>query len=279
MRHLIIILIAIFWACSASAMSGEGCGAGACADCHAMDKKEAAQLLGGLVDSVEAVELSEVPGLWEVAVKRGEDIFPFYVDFSKEFISIGRFVRVADAKKALIQAPIDGVEPEPVKKQKPKAKEKKPEFVDIKRIPLDDALLMGKANAESKVIVFTDPKCGYCKKLHDEMHIVAERNPEIAFLVKMYPLEMHNPEAYFLSKSIVCNKSMEFLELAFAGKQIPPAYCQTEAIDQNMALARELGIRGTPTMIMPDGQLLRGFRPAEAIETIIAEKKAAAKAE
>jgi len=30
---------------------------------------------------------------------------------------------------------------------------------------------------------------------------------------------------------------------------------------------------------MPDGQLLRGFRPAEAIETIIAEKKAAAKAE
>ncbi|MEN8687266.1 MAG: thioredoxin fold domain-containing protein [Desulfuromonadales bacterium] len=38
-----------------------------------------------------------------------------------------------------------------------------------------------------------------------------------------------------------------------------------------MALARELGIRSTPTLVMPDGRVIPGYRKAEAILTIIGE--------
>ena len=38
-----------------------------------------------------------------------------------------------------------------------------------------------------------------------------------------------------------------------------------------MALAKELGLRGTPAMVLPDGNVLGGYRPAPAIEAILRE--------
>ena len=101
------------------------------------------------------------------------------------------------------------------------------------------------------------------------------RDPEVAFLIKLYPLKMH-PNAYDISKSIVCNNSMEYLELSFAGKPVPPPNCEMPVIDQTIALARELGIRSTPNLIMPDGRLLPGYRKAEEILAIISDYAAQA---
>lgn len=293
MRKLLLFSCLLLWAASAGAMSGEGCGAGVCADCHSLSAHDAAALLGDRVDSVLNVDLAEVPGMWEVKVEKGGEMVPYYVDFSKQYLVTGGFVRLADASGepgALPQAAPVAVEAKPVavkaqpaavksaKSQKPRPSES-PQVVDLTRIPLDDALLLGRESAATRVIIFTDPKCKYCRKLHAELKTVVARNPEVAFLIKMYPLAMHNPEAYYLSKSIVCNKSLELLDLAFAGKPLPPAYCTTEAVDQTMALAKDLGIRGTPAMVLPDGNVVGGYRPAQAIETILREyvEKTAAK--
>jgi len=135
---------------------------------------------------------------------------------------------------------------------------------------LADALLLGKPAAKTKVIVFTDPECPYCRKLHEELKEVVRRNPEVAFLIKLFPLKMH-PNAYDISKSIVCNNSMEYLELSFAGKPVPAPNCEIPVVDQTIALAGELGIRSTPTLVLPDGRVIPGYRKAEAILTIIGE--------
>jgi thiol:disulfide interchange protein DsbC len=140
--------------------------------------------------------------------------------------------------------------------------------VDVSKIPLADALLLGKPSARTKVIVFTDPECPYCKKLHEELKDVVRRDPEIAFLIKLYPLKMH-PNAYEISRSIVCNNSMELLEISFAGKPVPPANCDTAAVDQTLALAADLGISSTPTLVLPDGQVVPGYKTAEALLTLI----------
>jgi thiol:disulfide interchange protein DsbC len=145
--------------------------------------------------------------------------------------------------------------------------------VDVSRIPLEDALILGKPTAKTKVIVFTDPECPYCKKLHVELEKVVKRDPEIAFLIKLFPLKMH-PNAYEASRSIVCNNSMELLEISFAGKPVPPANCDTKAVDQTLALVAELGIRSTPTLVMPDGLVVPGYKKAEALLVLIGEATA-----
>jgi thiol:disulfide interchange protein DsbC len=215
-----------------------------CTDCHKLTVAEAGNLLLGGVDRVIKVERSEVPGFWAVEVQKGDQKFPLYIDFTKQYVFTGNIVRLADKQNITSQRLANL------------------NRIDTAKIPLGDALLLGDAKAKTKVIVFTDPECPYCKKLHEELKEVVRRDPSIAFLIKLFPLQMH-PNAYTISKSIVCNKSMAMLEDSFAGKTVPPPLCETKVIDQNIVLAQELGIRSTPTLVLPDGMLLPGYKKAD----------------
>jgi thiol:disulfide interchange protein DsbC len=243
MKKLFSIMLLVGWASVALAMAPDGCGSGTCADCHSLSKAEAKQILGGLVDDVVDVRFAEVPGMWMIEVQKDQRKLPIYIDFSKNYLVSGNIIRLSD--KANVT-------------QEQHASMNK---VDISRIPLGDALLLGNPNAHKKVIVFTDPECPYCKKLHAELKEVVRRDPDIAFLIKLFPLKMH-PNAYDISRSIVCNKSMELLEASFAGKPVPPPLCESSAVDETLALVEELGIRSTPTLVMPDGMIVPGFKTA-----------------
>jgi thiol:disulfide interchange protein DsbC len=72
-----------------------------------------------------------------------------------------------------------------------------------------------------------------------------------------------HPNAYNISKSIVCSKSMEMLEASLVGKPVSPPICETRKVDDTIALAAELGIQSTPTLLLPDGRLLPGYRVAK----------------
>jgi thiol:disulfide interchange protein DsbC len=82
---------------------------------------------------------------------------------------------------------------------------------------------------------------------------------------------MH-PDAYWKSKSIVCEKSMRMLEDNFAQKQIKKTECASTAVDDNMKLAGELGISGTPALILADGRLFPGVKEADALIELITAK-------
>jgi thiol:disulfide interchange protein DsbC len=112
------------------------------------------------------------------------------------------------------------------------------------------------------VIVFTDPECPYCKKLHIEMIEVVKADPNIAFLIKLMPLKMH-PNAYGLSKTILnADNPLAVLEAVFSGAPVAPSAGQATKVDETMATAQRLGISSTPTLILPDGTLLPGYKKA-----------------
>ena len=87
----------------------------------------------------------------------------------------------------------------------------------------------------------------------------------------MYPLPMHKT-AYDKAKTIVCEKSLSLLEDALENKKIPPPKCKTSVIDDNIKLAKKLGISGAPALIMPDGRLVSGYRDAQALIELIDNK-------
>jgi len=252
MRFCVVFTILMLVVHSAFAMSSDGCGAGTCANCHSITRTEAEVLLGDLVDKVNSVEFAEVPGMWVAEVEKDRKKLPVYIDFSKKYVVSGNVIRLNDGENLTRQRSVQM------------------NNIDVSRIPLADALLLGQSSAKTSVIVFTDPECPYCRKLHEELKEVVRRDPEVAFLIKLFPLKMH-PNAYGISKSIVCNNSMDYLELSFAGKPVPPPNCDIPVVDETIALARELGIRSTPTLVMPDGRVIPGYRKAEVILTIIGE--------
>jgi thiol:disulfide interchange protein DsbC len=103
--------------------------------------------------------------------------------------------------------------------------------------------------------------------------IVKERD-DIVFYIKMYPLRSH-PSAYKKSKAIVCAKSLKLLDDAFAGKQLPEPSCETTEVDDNIKLAENLGITGTPAIVLQDGAIVPGYKDAETLVRIIEASVAA----
>jgi thiol:disulfide interchange protein DsbC len=103
------------------------------------------------------------------------------------------------------------------------------------------------------------------------MKQVVKEREDIAFYIKMYPLPMHKT-AYDKAKTIVCEKSLSLLEDAFERKTIPPPQCDTSVIDENIELAKKLGISGAPAIVMPDGRLISGYRDAKTLIELIDNK-------
>jgi thiol:disulfide interchange protein DsbC len=100
------------------------------------------------------------------------------------------------------------------------------------------------------------------------MKKVIEKRKDIAFFIKMYPLPMHKG-AYEKAKAIVCEKSLSLLEDAFAKKSLPAPKCETSAIDDNLKLVEKLGIRGTPAIILPNGNVIPGYKDADSLISLI----------
>jgi thiol:disulfide interchange protein DsbC len=96
------------------------------------------------------------------------------------------------------------------------------------------------------------------------MEKVLKERKDIAFYILLFPLAMHK-DAYWKSKSIVCNRSLKMLEDAFAKKEIPKPECDTKEIDTNMKVAESLGITGTPALVLPDGRVHTGMMQAKQL--------------
>ena len=254
MRIALVFCLFLVVSVSSFAMGQEGCGAGTCNSCHSMTIDEAKTMFPR-AGKVLSVDFSEMPGLFVVELENKGRREPIYVDFSKKYVVSGNIFRLSDGTNISASR-----------------RTQETTQVDPAKIPLDDALLVGKSGAKHKIIVFTDPDCPFCKKLHDELKKVVKTNPEIAFLIKLFPLPMHE-DAYAKSKSIVCLKSNDLLDAAFAGAPIPPASCETDVVDNTIRLANELGLRGTPAMIFPDGTVEPRFMKAADIVAALYDKK------
>ena len=232
-------------------VKGEGCTT-ECIQCHDVNKEEAAELLKGLVEKVVSVDEGPVRGLWEVEVQAQGNTFPIYLHYSKKYIIAGNVIDIKTKERV-------GKTPKPAK----------PALVDMKSFPLDDAIVIGDPSAENKIIVFDDPDCPYCRKFHPVMKEVISRRKDIAFYIKLFPLVQLHPKAYDKAKAIVCEKSLKLLDDAFTGKLVPPPTCETDQIDRNIELASSLGISGTPTLILKDGQILPGYFEADRLIAIV----------
>lgn len=254
MKYLTLAIVVSFLlglANYGAAFQAGGCGEGECKDCHQLSKDDASALLKGIPGRVTQVKFCEVPGLWVVDLENQDKIIPVYIDFSKKYLITGRVVRLATREDLTEERFIEL------------------NRIDVSTIPLENALVIGNPTAPRKIIVFEDPECSYCRKLYDEMQDVVAKRSDIAFYIKMFPLQIH-PKAYEKAKAILCKKSVQLLEDSLNGKDIPPPTCETDQVDRNLELGRKLNIRSTPTLIFPDGRVIPGYKSADRIIELLA---------
>lgn len=237
----------------------EGCGGGECVDCHSLTREEAVTLLSGTVDNVLKVEPSTVGGLWVVDIVKGGQKWPVYIDFSKKYLISGQIIRIA------------------TKENVTESRYQRMNTVDVSSIPLTDAIVIGNPKAKRRIIEFSDPDCHFCAKLHAEAKKLVAANPDVAFYVKLYSRN-NNRQTVEKIHSIFCGKqdAPKRMDDAFAGRPLPKPTCRTSAVEETALLARQLRLRGTPTMILPDGRIINGYRDADTIFKLLNEQSPSA---
>jgi thiol:disulfide interchange protein DsbC len=111
--------------------------------------------------------------------------------------------------------------------------------------------------------VFTDVDCGYCRKLHQEMSALNDHGIEVRYLA--YPRAGIGSDSYQKIVSAWCadDQNAAITELK-AGGSIPELTCDNP-VAAHYALGQQVGISGTPAILLPDGRLLPGYLPADAL--------------
>src|SRR5208337_1834822 len=243
-------VILFFYAVPAHTFSESGCD-GDCKKCHSITNEDVMGMLKQMNSdaTIVGIQMSPVKGLWEVTVDDKGRKGVFYTDFSKKFMVAGPIVAFDNGPNKTREN-IDQIH--------------NSRKVDVSRIPLANALVLGSSSANKKVIVFTDPDCPFCARLDKEMKKVVEERKDIAFYIKLYPLPAHK-DAYLKANAIECKKSLKVMEDNFEGRPISMDNCGTKEIDDNIKLAQSLGFFGTPTLVLPDGTVHGGTLPADKL--------------
>lgn len=139
----------------------------------------------------------------------------------------------------------------------------------INRMGKDNMIVFSpKKKKQHTMTVFTDIDCGYCRKLHSEIDQYLDKGIEVHYM--MFPRAGKNSEAYKKAVAVWCSDDRnKALTLSKQGKSIPMKTCDNP-VDEHMELANELGLRGTPLVVLEDGSIQPGYVPADAVASYYA---------
>lgn len=139
--------------------------------------------------------------------------------------------------------------------------------IDFASLPLGDAIETVRGDGSRRLAVFSDPDCPYCKQLEKAL----TKLDNVTIHTFLYPLDELHPAARANAIAVWCaqDRTAAWKALMMDGKPPRSADC-LHPIDRNIALARKLGVDGTPVLFDTQGRRLAGAAPVDRIEAFLA---------
>lgn len=121
-----------------------------------------------------------------------------------------------------------------------------------------------------RVTVFTDIDCGYCRKLHHEMADYNAMGITVRYLA--FPRAGIGSASFAKAVSVWCAKDRQAaMNRAKDGEQLANGKCKNSVAEQ-FRLGEQMGIQGTPNIVLEDGTMLRGYYPPENLLEVLKSK-------
>lgn len=141
--------------------------------------------------------------------------------------------------------------------------------ISFSLLPLPNAIKDVRGNGKAVLAVFSDPDCPYCRKLEIELMQLKD----VTIYTFPFPLASHKG-ADQKAINVWCSKDQaRNWNIALTMGKFPANADCPNPIAQNIALAKKLGINGTPTMISSDGRILQGAVSAPEITAWLEQGK------
>lgn len=107
------------------------------------------------------------------------------------------------------------------------------------------------------VWVFTDIDCGFCRKLHSQMSDYLAKGIEIRYLA--FPRAgVDSRSAQKLATTWCAEDPRKAMTDFKSGRDLPLQTCENNPVADHYQLGQQLGVRGTPAIVLESGRLIPG---------------------
>ena len=114
------------------------------------------------------------------------------------------------------------------------------------------------------VTVFTDIDCGYCRKLHAEIEQYMDQGIAVRYV--LYPRNGPASRAWSTSEEVWCARDRNAaLTAAKLDRAFETNKCDASMVSDHYMLGRDIGLTGTPAIVLEDGTLIGGYLPPAAL--------------
>lgn len=143
----------------------------------------------------------------------------------------------------------------------------------LKALGEDKMIVFAPEKAEDikhTVTIFTDIDCGYCRKLHKEIGDYNAAGISVQYV--FYPRTGPETESFKKAEAVWCSSDRKMaLTKAKQGAPLTGNPTCENPIQEEWQMGMEMGLRGTPMIVLPDGDVVNGYVPAQ----VLAERLAA----
>jgi thiol:disulfide interchange protein DsbC len=127
----------------------------------------------------------------------------------------------------------------------------------------DSAIAFVPKETRYTVNIFTDINCGYCAKLHSEITALNALGIRVRYLA--FPRAGLRSGTYRDMVSVWCADDVQqAMTDAKAGRRVNKVACENPVAD-HFHLGNMLGVRGTPTIVLENGEILPGYLPPDEL--------------
>ncbi|MFZ0254395.1 MAG: DsbC family protein [Gammaproteobacteria bacterium] len=127
----------------------------------------------------------------------------------------------------------------------------------------DSMIVFAPEKTAHTITVFTDVDCGYCRKLHQEVNELTRHGIKVRYLA--FPRAGIGSPTYEKMVSVWCAKDrQQAITDAKAGSNVPTQHCDNP-VQAHYEAAQQMGISGTPAMVLDDGGMQPGYVPADQL--------------
>jgi thiol:disulfide interchange protein DsbC len=137
----------------------------------------------------------------------------------------------------------------------------------IAAIPAEEMIIFEPDQTRASITVFTDVDCQYCRALHRDMEKLMDLGIEIRYIA--YPRGGEQAGSYQKMISVWCSDDRQkTLTQAKNGQNLPERECSNPVLE-HYALGNEIGISGTPALVLADGRVIPGYMDSDRLAALL----------
>lgn len=137
----------------------------------------------------------------------------------------------------------------------------------LNAFPEEDTVVYPALGKEvGQVTVFTDTTCPYCQRLHQEIEKLTTAGVTVRYVP--FPRAGSNSPAANQLAQVLCSRSpTNAMTRVFHGEPLQPTPVKScrKAVDDGFALGQQFGVQGTPSIVLPNGEMGEGYVPAKQL--------------